>query len=243
MQLSNSARWPVARIAAVAVGFAAVVTGCGPGDDASRARSSAAAPAAESPAGSSAESSAGSSVKAAPGKGETCDGMGIDLEAPVTSSSEIVINAPLRKVWETHVDVEGWAGWQKAIATIERLDPGPLSDTSRFRWTTPVPESKFSPADTLSITSSVKGLEEGECVIWQGPAIGKAISIEKGVHLWKFTEKDGVTHVHTEESWEAAFLDSLKGPDFDAVAAMLGGGLDLWLQDLKAKVEGSTAGN
>nr|WP_062333026.1 SRPBCC family protein [Herbidospora sakaeratensis] len=236
MQLSNSARWPVAGIAAVAVGLAAVVTGCGPGDgDESRARSSAAAPAAES--------SAGSSVKAAPGKGETCDGMGIDLEAPVTSSSEIVINAPLRQVWETHVDVEGWAGWQKAIATIERLDSGPLSDTSRFRWTTPVPESKFSPADTLSITSSVKRLEEGECVIWQGPATGKAITIEKGVHLWTFTEKDGVTHVHTEESWEAAFLDSLKGPDFDAVAAMLGGGLDLWLQDLKAKVEGSAAGN
>ncbi|WP_198169271.1 SRPBCC family protein [Herbidospora daliensis] len=224
----------------MAVGLAAAVTGCGPGDgDESRARSSAAAPAVEP----SAEPSAESPVKAAPGKGEKCDGMGIDLEAPVTSSSEIVINAPLRQVWETHIDVEGWAGWQKAIATIERLDPGPLSDTSKFRWTTPVPESKFSPADTLSITSSVKRLEPGECVIWEGPAIGKAISIDKGVHLWTFTEKDGVTHVHTEESWEAAFLDSLKGPDYDAVAAMLGGGLDLWLQDLKARVEGSTAGN
>jgi hypothetical protein len=74
-------------------------------------------------------------------------------------------------------------------------------------------------------------------VIWEGPAIGKAITIDKGTHLWRFTETDGRTQVHTEESWDAALLDSLRGPDLDAVADMLGGGLDVWLQALKTEAE------
>jgi hypothetical protein len=48
---------------------------------------------------------------------------------------------------------------------------------------------------------------------------------------------------HTEESWDAAFLGSLKGPDHDAVAAMLGGGLDLWLQAVKTEIEAQVGAN
>jgi uncharacterized protein YndB with AHSA1/START domain len=169
--------------------------------------------------------------------------MSIDRAAAVTRSSDLVINAPLQRVWDAHTDVERWDEWQDAILTIERLDPGAFSASSLFRWTTPVPESAFAPADTLTITSSVMQLEPRKCVIWQGPAIGSSITIDKGVHLWTFTESGGATHVHTEESWDAAFLDSLTGPDHDAVAAMLGGGLDLWLQALKTRVEANEGVN
>lgn len=225
MHFITPTRTRVMRIAAAAVGIAVAVTGCGSGGDAEPGSgSSTAAPTSESAA-------------------TACGGMGIDHDAAVTRESDIVIDAPPEEVWNTHTDVEGWAVWQKAILTIERLDQGALSATSRFRWTTPVPESRFSPADTLVITSSVRQLEPGVCVIWEGPAVGTTISIDKGVHLWTFTEKDGATHVHTEESWAAPFLDSLTGPDHDTVAAMLGGGLDQWLQDLKAEVEASAGAN
>jgi uncharacterized protein YndB with AHSA1/START domain len=237
MHFITPTRPRVTRIVAVAVGIAVAVTGCGSGGDAEPGSGS-------STAAPTSESAATAADSAEPAEGNECGGMGIDHDAAVTRGSDIVIDAPLQEVWDTHTDVEGWAGWQKAILTIERLDQGAaLSATSQFRWTTPVPESQFSPADTLVITSSVRQLEPGACVIWEGPAVGKAISIDRGVHLWTFTEKDGATHVHTEESWAAPFLDSLKGPDYDTVAAMLGGGLDLWLQDLKAEVEASAGAN
>ncbi|MFC5825293.1 SRPBCC family protein [Nonomuraea insulae] len=163
--------------------------------------------------------------------------MSIDHAATITRATDIVIDAPLERVWDVHTDVESWDEWQDAVLTVKRLDSGAFSSDSRFRWTTPVPKSQFAPADKLTITSSVKQMEPGTCVLWEGPGIGKAITIDKGTHLWIFTETDEGTHVHTEESWDAKLLDSLKGPDRDAVAAMLGGGLDVWLQALKTRAE------
>jgi uncharacterized protein YndB with AHSA1/START domain len=229
MHVSSSPRHQATKIAAAAVGVAMAVAGCASGSDS------------EQSADGSTKPSANASAEQT--QGNQCGGMSIDHAAAVTRSSDIVINAPLQRVWDAHTDVESWDQWQDAILTIERLDPGALSASSQFRWTTPVPESQFAPADTLTITSSVKQLDPGKCVIWEGPAIGQAITIDKGVHLWTFTESGGATHVHTEESWDAAFLDALKGPDYDAVAAMLGGGLDLWLQALKTKVEAQTGTN
>ena len=226
MRIANPTRRPLPRITAVAAGMAVAVAGCGSAADSGR--------------GANTTTTSVSSSSPVPAEGNECGGMSIDHDADVTRASDVVIDAPLREVWDTHTDVEGWPRWQKAILTIERLDPGAFSATSRFRWTTPVPASRFAPADTLSITSSVRQVEPGACVIWEGPATGTAISIDKGIHLWRFTEKDGATHVHTEESWSAPLLASLTGADHDAVAAMLGGGLDLWLEDLKAEVE---AGN
>lgn len=224
MHVSRSSRRSATKLAAAALAMAVAAAGCESGGDSEPNAASTAQPSATPPAEQP--------------PGNQCGGTTIDRSASVTRSSDIVINAPLQRVWDTHADVEGWSKWQDAILTIERLDAGALSATSRFRWTTPVPKSQFSAADTLTITSSVKQLDPGKCVIWEGPAIGKAITIDRGVHLWTFTESGGTTRVHTEESWDAAFLDALKGPDHDAVADLLGGGLDLWLNALKTKVEG-----
>lgn len=212
---------PVMKIAAVAAGIAMAVTGCASGDDSGTDTAGGSAPVSTSEQTPHNE----------------CGGMSIDHEAPITRSSDIVIDAPLRRVWDVQTDVESWHTWQDAVLTVERLDDGDFSAGSRFRWTTPVPASRFSPADTLTITSSVQRLTPGECVLWEGPAVGKAITIDKGTHLWRFTETNGRTRVHTEESWDAALLESLRGPDLDAVADMLGGGLDVWLQALKTEAE------
>jgi hypothetical protein len=102
-----------------------------------------------------------------------------------------VINAPLSTVWEPHTDVERYTEWQQAVATIERLDPGPLREGSQFRWTTPVPATAITPADTLSITSSVRQIEPEKCIRWTGPAMGQGVHIDNGIHVWNFTEVAG----------------------------------------------------
>ncbi|RDG37819.1 SRPBCC family protein [Streptomyces corynorhini] len=229
MRVYDSPRRPTAKAAATiaaAVTLAITLGGCGSGDDS------------EAKAQDSKPSTA--SVTDSPGQAQDnqCGGKSTDPDAALTRSSDIDIDAPVERVWDVHTDVVKWKEWQDAVLTIERLDSGAFSGTSRFRWTTPVPKSQFAPADTLTITSSVQHVESGSCVIWEGPAKGKAITIDKGTHLWVFTETDKGTHVHTQESWDAPLLDSLRGADRDAVADMLGGGLDVWLKELKAKAEG-----
>lgn len=184
-----------------------------------------------------AAASAPTSAEPTPSAGQQCAGATIDGSATITSSTDVLIDAPLEHVWDVQTDVESWDEWQDAVLTVERLDDGDFDADSRFEWTTPVPESDFAPADTLSITSSVQELEPGVCVLWSGPAVGESITIDQGVHLWTFTETDEGTLVHTEESWDAEILDALEGPDHEAVAGMLGGGLEIWLQALKARAE------
>ncbi|MFE4690643.1 SRPBCC family protein [Streptomyces sp. NPDC056749] len=228
MHVSSQQRRPARKAAltiAAAVSLAITLSGCSSGADSEPGARGSKAPTA------SATGSAGQA------QDSRCGGRSTDPEAAVTRSSDIDIDAPVEEVWDVHTDVEKWKEWQDAVLTIERLDSGTFSSTSRFRWTTPVPESDFAPADTLTITSSVQHVEPGRCVIWEGPAKGKAITIDRGTHLWVFTPTDKGTRVHTQESWDAPLLDALQGTDRDAVADMLGGGLDVWLQALKAEAE------
>lgn len=91
--------------------------------------------------------------------------MTIDHSAPVTGSSELLVDAPVDRIWDVHTDVESWDEWQPTVLTIERLDAGPFASDSQFRWTTPLPETAFSPADTMTVTSSVQRMEPGKCVL------------------------------------------------------------------------------
>ncbi|MFJ3407084.1 SRPBCC family protein [Promicromonospora sp. NPDC090134] len=211
----------------VALGTVLVAAGCSGAQDHDT----------EAAATANASATAPASGAETPAAGQQCAGQGIDDSAAITRSTDILIDAPLDHVWDVQTDVESWDEWQDAVLTVERLDSGDLASDSRFRWTTPVPESDFAPADTLSITSSVQELEPGVCVLWEGPAVGESITIDRGVHLWTFTETDEGTLVHTEESWDAEILDALEGPDHETVAGMLGGGLDIWLQALKNEAE------
>ncbi|RBM10030.1 SRPBCC family protein [Streptomyces sp. PT12] len=227
MNISSSLRRPVVKVAigivvvAAAVGIGVSVADGGDSDEVAR--------------GADAATTAPPTAQE-----DECGGMTIDHSAPITRSTEILIDAPIDRVWDVQTDVENWGEWQEAVQTIERLDEGPFTSESQFRWTTPVPESEFSPADTLTITSSMQRLEPGRCLLWQGPAIGESVTIDEGVHLWTFTETDGGTLVRTEESWDSELLASLEGADLDAVAALLGGGLDVWLSNLKAEAESAS---
>ncbi|MFH0181024.1 SRPBCC family protein [Streptomyces cacaoi] len=162
-----------------------------------------------------------------------CRGQGVDASARIRYHSDVVIKAPLSTVWKLQTDVERWPSWQSPVLTAERLDPGRLGKGSRFRWTTPAPATPNTPATTLEITSTVRQLQRGACVLWSGPAIGQGLRIDEGVHLWTFTEVKGGVRVHTEETWTGAQVEA----DVPTATAALGAGLEAWLHDLKTTAE------
>ncbi|MBI0300841.1 hypothetical protein JBE04_41960, partial [Streptomyces sp. PRKS01-29] len=65
----------------------------------------------------------------------TCRGEGVDPTARIRYRSDVVIKAPLSTVFALQTDVERWPAWQAPVLTMKRLDPGPLREGSRFRWT------------------------------------------------------------------------------------------------------------
>ncbi|GAA4525635.1 SRPBCC family protein [Amycolatopsis samaneae] len=164
----------------------------------------------------------------------TCQGQGVDPAAKVRYRTETLVKAPLRTIWNLQTDVEGWPSWQAPVATMKRLDPGPLHRHSRFRWTTPIPANPAGPATTMVITSTVQQLQRGQCVRWTGPADADGIHID-GVHVWNFTRvRDGVL-VRTEETHTGPQVDA----NVPAATEILKTGLESWLRDLKAAAENS----
>lgn len=143
----------------------------------------------------------------------------IDQTAPVITRDDIVIHAPLARVWRIQTDVESWPAWQPSVSSAVKQTPGRLRPGSSWVWST---------EGLDDITSTVQQVQPHRRIVWGGPAQGIT-----AVHVWTFTQaKDGV-HVHTEESWTGdpvtAHTDDLQ----DA----LDHSLDQWLHHLKQQSE------
>ncbi|MEV7557808.1 SRPBCC family protein [Streptomyces sp. NPDC089795] len=178
---------------------------------------------------------AGATVDPHPRPSLTCRGAGVDPDARVRYRAEIVIDAPLRTVWNLQTDVERRPSWQAPVTTAERLDGGPLRPGSAFRWTTPVPPNP-TPATSLEITSTVEQLGHHTCIRWTGPATGEGLHID-GVHVWNFARtRDGGVRVSTEETHTGPQVDA----DVPTATAILRQGLEGWLSDLKVTAEART---
>jgi hypothetical protein len=91
------------------------------------------------------------------------------------------------------------------------MSEGPLRPQSQFLWTTPVPATEVTPATTLYVTSTVQQLEELACIRWSGPAMGEGVDIDRGVHVWTFTEIEGGVLVSAEETWTGRQVDANPG--------------------------------
>jgi uncharacterized membrane protein len=163
----------------------------------------------------------------------SCAAQTIDLAAPIHYRTEALIKAPLEKIWNIQTDVAHWPAWQRPVASMQRLDSGPLRPGSQFRWTTPAPATATTPATILSITSTVQQIQEHRCIRWTGPAIGEGMRIDGGTHVWTFTPvHDGVL-VRTQENWRGAQVES----DVPTSTRFLGAGLEAWLTDLRNAAE------
>ncbi|GFN00942.1 hypothetical protein Sfulv_57520 [Streptomyces fulvorobeus] len=145
--------------------------------------------------------------------------VGIDEKAPVITRDDIVIDAPLERVWRIQTDVENWPAWQPDVSSSVKRTPGALRPGSSWVW---------SVAGLENITSTAEQVEPRRRIVWGGPAQGIT-----AVHVWIFTQTEDGVHVHTEESWagdpvtaETAYFQQA-----------LDTSLDHWLHNLKQQAE------
>lgn len=109
--------------------------------------------------------------------------MNIDTTAPAVARREILIHAPVEKVWQTQSDIENWSAWQPDI-TSAKLNGG-LKMGSTFRWK----------AQGLTITSRLHTVEPPRRLGWTGVALGMS-----AIHNWRFEARGDATLAVTEES-------------------------------------------
>ncbi len=134
----------------------------------------------------------------------------------IESIRSLYINAPVKKVWAVHADINTWAAWHPGI-TEATLD-GKLAQGAVFRWK----------SGGMSIESTVQKLVEGEEIHWSGKALGT-----RAIHKWYFKKKGDGTIVSTEQTmggWLVLILRIVM-PKF------LDRSIDEWLANLKKRAE------
>ena len=142
--------------------------------------------------------------------------MNIDTNAPVFARKEIIIHAPVEKVWQIQTDIENWSKWQPDI-TSAKLE-GALAADTIFRWK----------AKGLNIVSTLHTVEPNHRIGWMGVSLGMF-----AIHNWMFEARGEITHVVTEESLSGWLTRLMKlfDPNF------LEKSLEASLQILKARSE------
>ncbi|GIH29253.1 hypothetical protein Aph01nite_75630 [Acrocarpospora phusangensis] len=138
----------------------------------------------------------------------------IDERAPVTSSSSVVVNAPVERVWALLSDLRGWPGW---YPEYQVLDLGVMAPGERFRWK----------LGGLKITSRFAVVEPRRELTWSGVVFGYR-AVDR--HLLEPLD-GGRTRVTMSESLAGLFASVLYGTD------KLRQGHDRYLAALKAAAE------
>jgi len=114
----------------------------------------------------------------------------IDEHAAVKASSEILIAAPIEKVWRLLVEIDKWPKWQPNITASKFA--GPLKQGTEFEWTT----------GGTKITSRLAVVRAGEELAWTGKALNAT-----AIHVWQLRPTpDGGTEVSTRESMSGFML-------------------------------------
>ena len=138
----------------------------------------------------------------------------IDDEAPVTSSSNMIIDAPVHQVWTVISDVAGWPAWHAPITVLELTTVRP---DVPFRW-------KIGRA---AIRSTFAIVDPDRELTWTGRFLG-----------FKAVDRHLVGPVGTDRT-RVTMTESLAGPLLPLLysSAKLRAGHERWLADLKKKIE------
>ncbi|HSV96976.1 MAG TPA: SRPBCC family protein [Spirochaetota bacterium] len=142
--------------------------------------------------------------------------MGIPFFGKLESIKALYVNAPVKKVWAIHADINKWPAWHPGIT--EAALGGKLAPGTVFHWK----------SGGMTIESTIEKVVDGEEVIWNGRALGT-----RARHKWYFKKKGEGTIVSTEETMEGwlALILSIVMPKF------LDRSIDRWLEHLKRKAE------
>ncbi len=113
----------------------------------------------------------------------------INKNAPVKSSNQIEIQAPIDAVWSTLTDIKNWTKWQKAVT--ETIVDEKIEEGTNFKWK----------AGGLSFKSKIHTSKPHTAFGWTGTTIGAS-----AIHNWTFIQKDNnTTIVIVEESLQGVF--------------------------------------
>lgn len=118
----------------------------------------------------------------------------INKDAPVTSQSEIIIDAPTEKVWQILTNINDWPSWQKEVTESTLKEEA--SEGVEFKWK----------AGGLSFTSQIHTIDSKMKFGWTGKTLGAS-----AIHNWFFTENGDKTKVRVEESLQGVFPRMFKG--------------------------------
>jgi len=146
-------------------------------------------------------------------------GPAVNDDAPVVSHADGEIDAPVEDVWRILTAIEQWPTWNPDVRSASIN--GPVAEGATFRW-------KAGPG---TITSAVTHVERPRLIAWTGRTLGIS-----AVHVWRLEERDGLTHVRTEESYEGLVARILRRPLQKTLDTALTGGV----RHLRAAAERGT---
>jgi uncharacterized protein YndB with AHSA1/START domain len=118
---------------------------------------------------------------------------GVAADAPVVAAHEIVIDAPIDRVWDVLTEIESWPSWNRDVRSAS-MD-GPVAPGSTFRW-------KAGPG---TITSRLEHVERPHVVAWSGRTLGI-----RAVHVWRLESRGEGTLARTEESYDGLVAGLLR---------------------------------
>ena len=98
--------------------------------------------------------------------------MEINSNAPVISSHEITISAPLESVWRVHTEIDSWPQWNPDIAKAH--PSGPIAVGTVFRWETA----------GMEIPSTIGEVVPLKKLAWSGETGGIL-----GIHVWNLDNR------------------------------------------------------
>lgn len=136
----------------------------------------------------------------------------VNRNASAYHKEEIVINAPVEKVYKMLANINQWPTWQSNVASANM--EGEAQQGKEFRW-------KAGGANIRSKLHTVNPYSEFG---WTGRILWIT-----AIHNWTFTEKDSTTTVVVEESM-SGFLSGL-------MKSTLKDGMVKSLEELKMEVE------
>jgi uncharacterized protein YndB with AHSA1/START domain len=113
----------------------------------------------------------------------------IDTAAAIQSRAEILIHAPVARVWKILADAPGWPAWMPGVKSV-RLDSTVAPDAT-FTW-------KSGPS---TIKSTFAVVEPERELTWTGISSGA-----KAVDRHTLEATGGSTRVFTEESMAGPFV-------------------------------------
>ena len=112
----------------------------------------------------------------------------INRSAPVIETKEIIIDAPVQRVWNILVNINEWPVWQSEVTKVS-LNGLPQKGVA-FKWR----------AGGISFSSMIHSFEPCKFFGWTGTTFGA-----QAIHNWTFEETGGKTKLIVEESLQGLF--------------------------------------